>query len=61
MPNGELLVKPGQLDPIPIEPLKIEPMRKWYLADLEQLRGEIAKLRALQVHGIAVCGWPSPD
>lgn len=61
MPNADLLTTPGQLDPIPIEPLKIEPMRKWYLADLEILRGEAARLRALQVHGITVCGWAAPE
>ena len=61
MPNGELLAKPGRLDPIPIEPLKIENMRQWWLADIERLQGEVARLRALQVHGITVCGWASPD
>ena len=61
MPNADLLQTPGVLDPIPIEPLKIEPMRQWYLADLEILRGEIAKYRALQLHGFLVCGWPLPN
>lgn len=59
MPDGSLMVDPSPLDPIPLKPLKIEPMREWYLADLVALRGEIARFRALQEHGRAVCGWPA--
>lgn len=61
MPDGDLLVKPTRADPIPIKPLKIEPMREWYLADLKRLRLELVKLEALQAHGRLVCGWPAVD
>lgn len=58
MPDGWLMVEPSRADPIPLEPLKIEHLRQWYLADLERLRIEVAKLNALQAHGREVCGWP---
>ena len=61
MPDGSLMTAPAQADPIPLEPLKIEGLRQWYLADLERLRGEVARLRALQLHGFTVCGWPLPS
>lgn len=58
MPDGWLMVDPSRADPIPLEPLKIEPLRQWYLADLERLRLEVEKLKALQAHGREICGWP---
>ena len=61
MPDGSLMTDTVQLEPIPLKPLKIEPMREWYLSDLVLLRGEIARFRALQSHGRLVCGWSNPN